>query len=101
MFGIAPGHQYRELVQAALYPVVEQPHAPQIQILLMHLDGLFLERVCLFEEQAIGIYQANAARASEGVYDEWVRKSFEQLAELMPARYAKIEVGEDLVTALH
>ena len=42
----------------------------------------------------------NSEKASDGVYDEWVRKSFDQLAELMPARYAKIEVGEDLVTAL-
>ncbi len=61
---------------------------------------LLEEQAYPFEEQAIDIYQANAARASDGVYDEWVRKSFDQLAELMPARYAKIEVGEDLVTAL-
>jgi hypothetical protein len=32
------------------------------------------------------------------VYDAWVRKSFDQLALLMPARYAKFEKGETFAT---
>jgi len=64
--------------------------------------GMLLEEQTFpFEEKAIDLYKANAARAADGVYDEWVRKSFEALAKLMPARYAKMEQGEDVLTALY
>jgi hypothetical protein len=33
----------------------------------------------------------------DGFYDEWVQKSLAALAELLPARYAKPEIGESLV----
>ena len=61
---------------------------------------LLEEQVFPFEEKAIDLYKANANRAADGVYDEWVMKSFERLAELMPARYAKMERSENVVTAL-
>ena len=54
-----------------------------------------------FEEKAIELYKANADRAPDGVYDEWVKKSFDRLAGLMPARYAKSERSEDVVTSLY
>ena len=50
-----------------------------------------------FEEQAIKAHELNAARAKDGVYDEWVRKSFQALAELKPARYGKTEMTQDVV----
>jgi hypothetical protein len=58
------------------------------------------ERAFPYEEKAIQLHQANAKRASEGIYDESVKKSFEVLAKLMPARYAKGEIGEDYVPSL-
>ena len=61
---------------------------------------LLEEQVFPFEEKAIDLYKANADRAADGVYDEWVIKSFERLAELVPARYAKMERSENVVTAL-
>ncbi len=61
---------------------------------------LLEEQVFPFEEKAIDLYKANTNRAVDGVYDEWVRKSFERLAGLMPARYAKQERSENVVTAL-
>jgi len=42
----------------------------------------------------------NTDRAAEGVFDEWVQKSFAAMARLMPARYAKLERSEDVVTTL-
>jgi cellulose synthase operon protein C len=63
-------------------------------------NSLLEEQVFPFEEQAIKAYELNAARAKEGVYDEWVRKSFQALAELKPARYAKTELTQDVVTSL-
>jgi len=64
-----------------------------------NLDPLALEQYELlleeqafpFEEKAIAIYQANAKRSWEDVYDQWVKDSFVALGELMPARYAKRE----------
>ena len=63
-------------------------------------DILLEEQVFPFEEKAIDLYKANANRAADGVYDEWVRKSFARLAGLMPGRYAKQERSENVVTAL-
>jgi TolA-binding protein len=64
-------------------------------------NSLLEDQVFPFEEQAIKIYGLNAARASQGVYDEWVRKSFDALAQLDPARYGKTELMSDVVTTLN
>ena len=68
---------------------------------LEQYELLLEEQVYPFEEKAIDLYKANADRTTDGVYDEWVRKSFERLAGLMPGRYAKVERSEDVVTALY
>jgi len=68
---------------------------------LEQYEILLEEQAFPFEEKAIDLYKANADRAADGVYDEWVEKSFGRLAGLMPGRYAKEERGEDVVTALY
>jgi hypothetical protein len=68
---------------------------------LEQYDILLEEQTFPFEEKAIELYQANTARTTNGVYDDWVRKSFVALASLMPARYAKLERSENVVTALY
>jgi len=68
---------------------------------LEQYDLLLEEQTFPFEEKAIDLYKANVARAADGVYDKWVRKSFDQLANLMPARYAKTERSEDVLTSLY
>ena len=40
--------------------------------------------------------RANARRAADGIYDDWVRKSYAALAELKPAR-SRTEIDADLV----
>ncbi len=69
------------------------------ELALEQYDLLLEEQAFPFEEQAIELYETNAARTTDGVYDEWVQKSFTALAGLMPARYAKLERSEDVVTA--
>jgi hypothetical protein len=71
------------------------------EMALEQYDLLLEEQVFPFEEKAIELYQANAERAVDGVYDEWVKKSFDALAKLVPARYAKTERSEDVVTTLY
>ena len=68
---------------------------------LEQYEILLEEQAFPFEEKAIDLYTANADRAPDGVYDEWVQKSFERLARLMPARFAKEERSEDVVTTLY
>jgi TolA-binding protein len=68
---------------------------------LEQYEILLEEQAFPFEEKAIDLYVTNTERAADGVYDEWVRKSFDRLAGLMPARYAKEERSEDVVTALY
>jgi cellulose synthase operon protein C len=63
-------------------------------------NSLLEEQVFPFEEQAIKVHELNAARAKDGVYDEWVKKSFAALAELKPARYGKTEQVQDVVASL-
>jgi tetratricopeptide (TPR) repeat protein len=64
---------------------------------LEQYDLLLEEQAYPFEEKAIEIHLVNAARAAQGIYDAAVRASFAALAKLKPARFAKMEEGEDLV----
>jgi tetratricopeptide (TPR) repeat protein len=67
---------------------------------LEEYNALLEEQVFPFEEQAIKAHELNAARTKDGVYDESIRKSFQALAELKPARYGKTEVTQDVVANL-
>jgi TolA-binding protein len=58
------------------------------------------EQAFPFEEKAIELHEVNAKRASEGIYDEWVRSSFKALAELRPVRYGKNERSEGVIDAI-
>jgi len=55
---------------------------------------LLEEQAYPFEEKAIDIHDANAARTSQGIYDQWVKKSFEVLIKLNPFKYQKPERSE-------
>jgi TolA-binding protein len=67
---------------------------------LEQYDVLLEEQAFPFEEKAIKLHEINTARAKDGTYDEWVQKSFAALAQLNPGRYAKVEVGEQLVESI-
>jgi len=58
---------------------------------LEQYDLLLEEQAFPFEEKAIDLHERNARRAAEGVYDEWVQKSYASLAELKPGRWARAE----------
>lgn len=67
---------------------------------LEQYDILLEEQAYPFEEKAIAVHETNAQRITAGVYDSWVRKSMDRLAELLPVRYAKPEKGENFVAVL-
>jgi len=60
-------------------------------------DLLVEEQAFPFEEKSIAIHEANTRRAAEGLYDDWVRRSYAELARLSPGRYGKTEMGVDHV----
>lgn len=67
---------------------------------LEQYEILLEEQAFPFEEQAIGIFEANAQRAWTGTYDDWVKHSFSELARLLPARYRKTEAVLEVSDAL-
>jgi len=116
MYGHALDYQVAEVTTAATYGMGELYRQLAADVLaserpkkldaeaLEQYDVLLEEQAFPFEEQSIKLHQANTQRASnngaDGIYDEWVQRSFDVLAKLMPARYAKSEVGEDYVPTL-
>ena len=61
---------------------------------------LLEEQAYPFEEQAITLHETNVQRIESGLYNTWIEKSLQQLAQLVPAQYAKLEKGAPYVTAL-
>jgi hypothetical protein len=108
-YGKAADYGVAEVTTAANYEIAELYHSLSKDLLssqrprelkkdeLEQYDVLLEEQASPFEEQAIKLHEVNAARTVDGFYDEWVQKSLAALAELLPARYAKPEIGESLV----
>ena len=61
---------------------------------LEQYDILLEEQAYPFEEKAIDVHVLNTVRTFDGVYDEWIKKSFSELRKLSPIRYAKNEKSE-------
>jgi cellulose synthase operon protein C len=108
----AADYRIAEVTTAATYEIAELYHALARGLLasqrpveldvdeLEQYEILLEEQAFPFEEEAIALHERNAARTAEGFYDEWVRRSLAQLAELLPVRYAKQEIGESFVVAM-
>ena len=67
---------------------------------LEQYNVLLEEQAFPFEEKAIELHEINAKRAAEGIYNEWVKKSFVALGTLRPVRYGKNERSEGVVDAI-
>ena len=67
---------------------------------LEQYNVLLEEQAFPFEEKAIGLHEINAKRSAQGVYDEWVRRSFDALRTLKPGRYARAERVEGVIDAI-
>ncbi|HYM43340.1 MAG TPA: tetratricopeptide repeat protein [Steroidobacteraceae bacterium] len=97
----AATYEMAELYRTLAHDLLSSERPPNLKgDALDEYNSLLEEQVFPFEEQAIKAHELNAARARDGLYDEWVRKSFTALAELKPSRYAKTELTEDVVAKL-
>jgi hypothetical protein len=62
---------------------------------------LLEEEAYPFEEKAIALHEINLKRSWEGIYDEWVKRSFAELKRMMPARFDKVEIETAYVESIH
>jgi len=53
-----------------------------------------------FEEKAITVHEDNIKLISMGVYNEWIEKSMQKLAEFIPARYDRPEETSGIISSL-
>ena len=67
---------------------------------LEQYNVLLEEQAFPFEEKATELHEVNARRANAGIYDKWVKSSFDALRELRPVRYGKNERSEGVVDAI-
>jgi TolA-binding protein len=70
------------------------------KIELEQYNVLLEEQAFPFEEKATELHEVNAHRAADGIYDKWVKNSFDALRELRPVRYGKNERSEGVVDAI-
>jgi TolA-binding protein len=97
----AATYQLAELYHGLSRALFDSERPPELtQLELAQYDILLEEQAFPFEEEAIGLHEVNAARTTDGVYDEWVAASLAELAALMPGRYAKYERGERVVRSI-
>ncbi|WP_250461368.1 tetratricopeptide repeat protein [Microbulbifer litoralis] len=68
---------------------------------LEQYEILLEEQAFPFEEKAIELHEANIRRTTDGLYDDWIKRSFSSLARLLPARYGKEEKTLEWSHALH
>jgi len=54
-----------------------------------------------FEDKAIEFYEANMSHIKDGVYNEWVKKSYDELKKLFPTRYKRTAKLDRYINVLH
>lgn len=77
---------YRQLANALMDS--ERPSS-LTELQLEQYDILLEEQAYPFEEKALEVYEVNTAKVPEGLYDEWIAKSYSVLADMNPTRYAR------------
>lgn len=68
---------------------------------LEQYEILLEEQSFPFEDKAIVVHEANVQRSWDGVYDQWVQKSFDSLSRLLPGRYNKPEEIVEVVNEIY
>ena len=78
----------------------QRPKALKKKLEIEQYNLLLEEQAFPFEEKAIALHEVNARRSAQGVYDEWVQKSFTALRQLKPGRYARAERTQGVIDAI-
>lgn len=96
-FSTKSGHRLGQVYALLATALYESERPQELDALALEQYELLLEEQAYpFEEQAIEIYQRNSQRSWQGIYDPWVERSFDALAELLPAQYNKPEKSSEV-----
>jgi len=102
-------YQVEEVTTEATYQIAEIYHSFASALLksqrpkglneeeLEEYELLLEEQAYPFEEKTIDIHLTNFRRIPQGAYDQSVKNSLKVLGNLMPFRYAKVEVADAYV----
>lgn len=71
------------------------------ELAMEQYEILLEEQAYPFEEKSVELLAATAERSWEGLYDKWVKQSFVELAKILPARYGKQELNNEVSDGLH
>jgi hypothetical protein len=108
----AAGYGFDEITTAATYELgalyqdfgkslIDSERPKKLSALELEQYNILLEEQAFpFEEKAIATYEANLKRIGQGVYDTWIAKSALALAKIAPAKYGKVEQGEERYESL-
>ena len=92
------GEVYRDFAKSIM--TSERPRGLD-DLALEEYEILLEDQAIPFEDKAIAIFQTNTERTLDGVWDEWIQRSFESLEKLNPARYKKPELKEDYIDEIY
>jgi len=67
---------------------------------LQDYEMVLEEEAFPFEEKAIAVHEKNLELMASGIYNAWIEKSLDELATLVPGRYAKFESSSGLIASL-
>lgn len=101
-FATAANYKIGEMYRVLAKDLIQSERPPGLDELELEEYTMLLEDKALpYEDQAIDILIANANLVTDEIYDQWVKKSFGALAELIPGRYAKFEQVESHVDIIY
>ncbi len=67
---------------------------------LQDYEMMIEEEAFPFEERAIEVHEKNLELLANGVFNPWIEKSLDELADLMPGRYAKFEISTGFLDSI-
>lgn len=95
------GYRLAELYRELATDLMDSDLPPGLtELETMQYELLLEEEALPFEDDAIEIHEQNVRQSWDGVYDGWIRRSFDALGELLPARYQKPEQSGGVVHEL-
>ncbi len=106
------GYEVSEVTAAATYYIAETYLEFSVALLeserpeglskaeRVDYDLVIEEEAYPFEERSLEVHEDNTGFLQAGIYNEWVQKSLDKLAVLMPGRYAKYEESAGFVGSL-
>ncbi|MBV1921110.1 MAG: tetratricopeptide repeat protein [Pseudomonadales bacterium] len=101
-FTTAANYQIGEIYRLFAQSILESERPRGLDDETLEEYELLLEDQALpIEDKAIEIFIANADRTKDGIWDEWVQKSYKSLSKLQPGRFAKHEIREESVDAIY